>query len=105
MSLATTPDAPSSIGRPTKVNSQPIEVESPERVNISSIGVGGSAVNASPVSTSPDSNADGTMPSSVLGGGGKHAGSSEQRQAQLARSKNARVVIFADWRGWSGICS
>ena len=68
MPLATTADAPLSIGRPTKVNSQPIEVESPERVNNSSIGVGGSGVDASPVTTSPGSNADGAMPSPVLGG-------------------------------------
>ena len=68
MSLATTADAPLSIDRPTKANSQPIEVESPERVNSSSIGVGGSDVNACPVSTSPGSNTDGTMPSPVLGG-------------------------------------
>ena len=57
-----------SIGRPTKVISQPIEVESPEKVNNSSIGVGGSDVDASPVSTSPGSNADCAMPSPVLGG-------------------------------------
>ena len=68
MPLATTADVPLSIGRPTKANSQPIEVESPERVNNSSIGVGGSDVDASPVSTSPGSNADGAMPSTVLGG-------------------------------------
>ena len=66
--LATTADAPLSISRPTKTNSQPIEVESPERINNSSIGVGVSDVNATPVSTSPGSNADGTMPSPVLGG-------------------------------------
>ena len=51
--LATTADAPLSIGRPTKTNSQPIEVESPERVNNSSIGVGVSDVNATPVSALP----------------------------------------------------
>ena len=68
MPLATMADAPLSIGRPTKANSQSIEVESPERVNNSSIGVGGSDVDASPVSTSPGSNADGAMPSPVLGG-------------------------------------
>ena len=44
MPLATTADAPLSIGKPTKANSQPIEVESLERVNNSSIGVGGSDV-------------------------------------------------------------
>ena len=33
MPLATTADAPLSIGTPIKTNSQPIEVESPERVN------------------------------------------------------------------------
>ena len=33
-----------------------------------SIGVGGSDVDASPVSTSPGSNADGAMPSPILGG-------------------------------------
>ena len=66
--LATTTDAPLSIGRPTQTNSQPIEVEIPERVNNSSIGVGVSDVNATPVSTSPESNADGLMPSPVLGG-------------------------------------
>ena len=43
-------------------------VESPERVNNSSIiGVGGSDVDASPVSTSPGSNADGAIPLPVLG--------------------------------------
>ena len=68
MSLATTADAPLSIGRLTKANFHPIEVESPERANNSSIGVGGSDVDASPVSTSPGSNADGAMPSPVLGG-------------------------------------
>ena len=68
MPLAMTADAPLSIGGPTKANSQPIEVESPERVNNSSIGVGGSDLDASPVSTSPGSNADGAMPSPVLGG-------------------------------------
>ena len=68
MSLATRADAPLSIGRPTKANFQPIEVESPERANNSSIGVGGSDVDAGPVSTSPGSNADGAMPSPVLGG-------------------------------------
>ena len=69
MPLATTADAPLSIGRPTKANFQPIEVESPERANNSSIGVGGSDVDASPVLTSPGSNADGAMPSPMLGGG------------------------------------
>ena len=64
--LATTAESPSSIGRPTKANSQPIEIESPERVNNSSIRVGRSDVNASPVSTSPGSNA--AVPSPVLGG-------------------------------------
>ena len=68
MTLATTADMPLSIGRPTKANSQPIEVERPERVNNSSIGVGRSDVDASPVSTSPGSNADGAMPSPVQGG-------------------------------------
>ena len=68
MPLATTADAPLSIGRPTKANFQPIEVESPERAYNSSIGVGGSDVDVSPVSTSPGSNADGAMPSPVLGG-------------------------------------
>ena len=68
MPLATTADAPLIIGRPTKTNSQPIEVESPDRVNNLSIGVGGSDVDASPVSTSPGSSADGAMPSPVLGG-------------------------------------
>ena len=67
-SLATTADAPLSIGRPTQTNFQPIEVESPERANNSSIGFGGSDVDASPVATSPGSNADGAMPSPVLGG-------------------------------------
>ena len=52
----------------TKANFQPIEVESPERANNSSIGVGGSDVDVNPVSTSPGSNADGAMPSPVLGG-------------------------------------
>ena len=52
----------------TKANFQPIEVESPERVDNSSIGVGGSDVDASPVSTSPGSNADGAMSTPVLGG-------------------------------------
>ena len=51
-----------------KANFQPIEVECPERAHNSSIGVGGSDVDASPVSTSPRSNADGAMPSPVLGG-------------------------------------
>ena len=55
-------------GAATKANFQPIEVESPERANNSSIGVGGSDVDASPVSTSPGSNADGAMLSPVLGG-------------------------------------
>ena len=56
----------------TKASFQPIEVESPERANNSSIGVGGSDVDASPVSTSPGSNADGAMPSPVLGGREAH---------------------------------
>ena len=68
MPLATTADAPLSIGRPTKANFQPFEVESPERANNSSIGVGESDVDVSPVSTLPGSNADGAMPSPVLGG-------------------------------------
>ena len=68
MPLATTAGAPLSIGRATKANSQPIEVERPEKVYNSSIGVGGSNVDASPVSTSPGSNADGAMPSPMLGG-------------------------------------
>ena len=68
MSLATTADAPLSIGNPTKDNSQRIEIESPERVNSLSIGVGGSDVNASPVSTLPGSNVVDAMPSPVLGG-------------------------------------
>ena len=72
MPLATTADVPLSVGRSTKVNSQPIEVESPERVNNSSIGVRGSDVDASPISTSPGSNADGAMPSPVLGGREAH---------------------------------
>ena len=65
--LATTADAPLSIGRPIKANLQPIEVESPERANNSSIGVGGWDVDASPVSTSPGSNADGVKVSSMPG--------------------------------------
>ena len=68
MPLTTTADAPLSIGRPTKTNSQPTEVESPERINNSSIGVGVSDVNATPVATSPESNANGAMLSPVLGG-------------------------------------
>ena len=68
MPLATTADVPLSIGRPTKPNSQPIEVESPERVNNSSIGVGGSDVDASSVSISPGSNANGAMPLPMLDG-------------------------------------
>ena len=68
MPLTTTADAPLGIGRPTKTNSQPIEVESPERINNSSIGVGLSDINATPVATSPKSNADGAMLSPVLGG-------------------------------------
>ena len=52
----------------TKANSQPIEVESPERANNSSIGVGGSDVDASPISALPGSNADGAIPSPVRGG-------------------------------------
>ena len=65
MPLATTADAPLSMGRATKANSQPIEVERPDN---SSIGVGGPDVDASTVSTSPGSNADGPMPSPMLGG-------------------------------------
>ena len=68
MPLTTTADAPLGIGRPTKTNSQPIEVERPERINNSSIGVGLSDINATPVATSPESNADGAMLSPVLGG-------------------------------------
>ena len=37
------------------------------------------------------------MPTPVLAGG-KRAGSSGQRQVQLARSKDARVEIFADFK-------
>ena len=58
---------PLSIGGLTKANSKPIEVESPERVNSSSIGVGGSDVNASPVLSSLGSNTDGVMSLPVLG--------------------------------------
>ena len=68
MPLATTADTPLSIGRPTKINFQSIEVESPERANNSSIDVGGSDVDGSPGPTSPGLNADGAMPSPVLGG-------------------------------------
>ena len=70
MPLATTADAPLSIGRPTKANFQPIEIESPERDNNSIIGVGGSDVDATLVSASSGSHADGAMPSPVLGGRG-----------------------------------
>ena len=68
MPLTTMADAPFSIGRPTKTNSKPIEVESPDRNNNSSIGVGVSDINATPVTTSPESNADGAILSPVLGG-------------------------------------
>ena len=93
--LATTADAPLSIGRPTKTNSQPIEVESPERVNNSSIGVGVSDVNATPVSASPESMAPCFL---LCWASGKRPGSSGQRQVQLTRLKDARVEISADYK-------
>ena len=68
MPLATTANAPLSIVRPAKASSQSIVVKSPERVYNSRTGVGGSDVNTSPVSTSPGSNADGAVPSPVMGG-------------------------------------
>ena len=68
MPLAITADAPLSLDRNTKAGSQPIEVESPGRVNNLSIGVGGSDVDVSPASTSPGPNSNGAMPSPVLGG-------------------------------------
>ena len=97
MPLATTADATLSTSRPNKANSQPIEVESSERVNNSSIVIGESDVNASPVSISPESNADDAM-LRLCWVGGKRADSSGQRQVQLARLKDARVEIFADYK-------
>ena len=95
MPLTTKTNAPLSIGRPSNANSEPTEVQSPEKVNNSSIGVGGSDVEARPVLTSPGSNADGAMPLPVLGR--REARRLEwQRLAQLTRSKDVRVEMFTD---------
>ena len=68
MLLTTTAGVPLSIGGTTKAYSEPIGIESPERVKYLSIGGGRSNVKASPVPTSPGSNTDGAMPLPVLGG-------------------------------------
>ena len=80
----------------------------------SSIGVGGSDVDASPVSTSPGSNADGAMPSPVLGG--REARRLEWTAAGPTGTVDTHAWRFSPnssrpkrwspcWRGWSGICA
>ena len=115
MTLATTADAPLSIGRPTKTNSQPIEVESPERINNSNIGVGDRTLLLAP--HRPHQGRTSMAPCLRLcWAGGKRADSSGQRQVQLALSMDARVWRFSPtssrpkrwspcWRGWPGICA
>ena len=79
-----------------------------------SIGVGGLDVDASPVSTSPGSNADGAMPPPVMGG--REARRLEWTSAGLTGTVDGRTrgdfrriqaVQNAGlrWRGWSGICA
>ena len=96
MPLDTTADAPLSIGGPAKAYSE-----------------------RSPLAPAPYRPHLGRTPMvpclCLCWAGGKRAGSNRQRPVQLARSKDARVEIFADYTrpqhwsscrsGWSGTCA
>ena len=89
MPLATTADVPLSIGKPTKANSQPIEVESPESI------IRALASRDRTLMPAPYRPHQGRPPVAsylrLCWTGGKRANSSGQRQVQQARSKDTRM--------------